>query len=116
MTNEVLCVLYALQNMKMSDGHAPHMFWTKDDISGYIPVNSHLSQSGTHDRTLDGFALGNGKTISRKCVAKSLTPFINSNFGINITSLFKMSGRGGRNNGRGGRGRGSANPGERGRG
>jgi hypothetical protein len=39
-------------------------------------------------------------------MTSTLTPFVNRNVGINITSLFKMSGRGGRNNGRGGRGRG----------
>jgi hypothetical protein len=49
-------------------------------------------------------------------VTSTLTPFFNRNIGINITSLFKMSGRGGRNIGRGGRGRGSANRGGRGRG
>jgi hypothetical protein len=47
-------------------------------------------------------------------VTSALTPFANRNIGINLASLFKMSGRGGRNNGRGGRGRGSANRGGRG--
>jgi hypothetical protein len=42
-------------------------------------------------------------------VTSALTPFVNRKVGINPASLFKMSGRGGRNNGRGGRGRGSAN-------
>jgi hypothetical protein len=46
----------------------------------------------------------------------TLTSFVNRNVGINIASLFKMSGRGGRNNGRGGRDRGSANRGGRGQG
>jgi hypothetical protein len=49
-------------------------------------------------------------------VTSTLTPFANLNVGINLASLFKMSGRGGRNNSRGGRGRGSANRGGRGRG
>jgi hypothetical protein len=49
-------------------------------------------------------------------VTSTLTPFANRSVGINLSSLFKMSGRGGRNNGRGGRGRGSANRGGRGRG
>jgi hypothetical protein len=54
-------------------------------------------------------------------VTSTLTHFVNRNVGINIASLFKMSGRGGRNNGRGGRGRdgrgrGSTNRGGRGRG
>jgi hypothetical protein len=42
-------------------------------------------------------------------VTSTLTPFANRNFVINLASLFKMSGRGGRNNGHSGRGRGSAN-------
>jgi hypothetical protein len=49
-------------------------------------------------------------------VTSTLTPFVNRNVGINLVSLFKMSDRGGRNNGRSGRGRGSANRGGRGRG
>jgi hypothetical protein len=49
-------------------------------------------------------------------VTSKLTPFVNRNVGINIASLFNMSGRGGRNNGRGGRGCGSANRGGRGQG
>jgi enamine deaminase RidA (YjgF/YER057c/UK114 family) len=49
-------------------------------------------------------------------VTSTLTPFVNFNVGINLASLFKMSGRGGRNNGRGGRGRGSTNRGGRSRG
>jgi ribosomal protein L15 len=49
-------------------------------------------------------------------VTSTLTPFANRNVGIDLISLFKMSGSGGRNNGRGGRGRGSANRGGRGRG
>jgi hypothetical protein len=49
-------------------------------------------------------------------VTSALTPFVNRNVGINLASLFKMSGRGGRNNGSGGRGRGGANHGGRGRG
>jgi hypothetical protein len=48
-------------------------------------------------------------------VTSTLTPFVNRKVGINLASLFKMSGKGGRNNGRGGRGRGSANRGGRGR-
>jgi hypothetical protein len=44
-------------------------------------------------------------------VTSTLTHFVNRNVGINLASLFKMSGRGGRNNSRGGRGRGSANRG-----
>jgi hypothetical protein len=39
-------------------------------------------------------------------VTSTLTLFANRNVGINMASLFKMSGRGGRNNGRDGRGRG----------
>jgi hypothetical protein len=49
-------------------------------------------------------------------VTSTLTPFANRNVGINLASLFKMSGRGGRNNGHCGRGRGSANRCGRGRG
>jgi hypothetical protein len=49
-------------------------------------------------------------------VTSTLTHFANHNVGINLASLFKMSGRGGRNNGRSGRGCGSANRGGRGRG
>jgi hypothetical protein len=49
-------------------------------------------------------------------VTSTLITFANRNVGINLVSLFKMSDRGGRNNGRGGRGRGSANRGGRGRG
>jgi hypothetical protein len=41
---------------------------------------------------------------------------VNRNIGINLVPLFKMSGRGGKNNGRGGRGRGGNNRGGRGRG
>jgi hypothetical protein len=48
-------------------------------------------------------------------VTSTLTPFTNRNIGIYLASLFKMSGRGGENNGRGGRGPGSANRGGRGR-
>jgi hypothetical protein len=44
-------------------------------------------------------------------VTSTLTPFANRNVGINLASLFKMIGRGGRNNGHGGRGLGSANRG-----
>jgi hypothetical protein len=47
-------------------------------------------------------------------LTSTLRPLANRNAGINLASLFKMSGRGGRNNGRGGRGRGSANRGGRG--
>jgi hypothetical protein len=42
-------------------------------------------------------------------VTSTLTPFANRNVGINLASLFKMSGRGGIHNGCSGRGRGSAN-------
>jgi hypothetical protein len=42
--------------------------------------------------------------------------FANRNVGINIAPLFKMIGRGGRNNGRGGRSCGGTNRGGRGRG
>jgi hypothetical protein len=49
-------------------------------------------------------------------VISTLTPFVNRNVGINLASLFKISGRGGRNNGLGGSGRGSANRGGLGRG
>jgi hypothetical protein len=49
-------------------------------------------------------------------VTSTLITFANRNVSINLASLFKMSGRGGRNNGRGGRGRGSANRGGRRRG
>jgi hypothetical protein len=49
-------------------------------------------------------------------VTSTVIPFANRNVGINLAPLFKMSGRGGRNNGRGGRGRGGANRGGRGRG
>jgi hypothetical protein len=49
-------------------------------------------------------------------VSSTLTPFVNRNVGIKLASLFKMSDRGGKNNGRGGRGRGSANRGGRGQG
>jgi hypothetical protein len=49
-------------------------------------------------------------------VTSTLKPFVNRNVGINLASLFKMSNRGGRNNGRGGRGRGSANRSGHGRG
>jgi hypothetical protein len=49
-------------------------------------------------------------------VKSTVTPIANRNDGINLASLFKMSGRGGRNNGCGGRGHGSANLGGRGRG
>jgi hypothetical protein len=46
----------------------------------------------------------------------TLIPFVNRTVGINLPPLFKMSGRGGRNNSHGGRGRGSATRGGRGRG
>jgi hypothetical protein len=49
-------------------------------------------------------------------VTSTLTPFANRNVGINLASLFKISDRGGRNNGRSGRERGSANRGGDGRG
>jgi hypothetical protein len=49
-------------------------------------------------------------------VTSTLAPFAKRNVGINLASLFKMSGRGGRNNGRSGRSRGSANRGGCGRG
>jgi hypothetical protein len=42
--------------------------------------------------------------------------FVNRNVGINIAVLFKMSGRGGRNNSRGGHGRGAAGGGGHSRG
>jgi hypothetical protein len=54
-------------------------------------------------------------------VTSSSILFVNRNIGINTAAFFKMSGRGGRNNGRGGRGRecghtytGSANAAKRG--
>jgi hypothetical protein len=47
-------------------------------------------------------------------VRSTLIPFANRNVGINLAPLFKMSGRGGRNNGPGGRGRGGTNSGRRG--
>jgi hypothetical protein len=49
-------------------------------------------------------------------VKSTLPPFANLNVCINLASLFKMSGRGGINNGCGVHGRGSANCGGRGRG
>jgi hypothetical protein len=49
-------------------------------------------------------------------VTSTLTLFANRNIGINLASLFKMSGRGGRRNGRSGHVRGSANRGGHGRG
>jgi hypothetical protein len=51
-------------------------------------------------------------------VKSTLIPFSNRNVDINLDPLFKMSGRGGRNKGRGGRGRDGANRGgiSRGRG
>jgi hypothetical protein len=49
-------------------------------------------------------------------VTSTLIHFANRNVGINLAPLFKMSGRGGRNNVRGGRGRGGANSGGPGRG
>jgi hypothetical protein len=49
-------------------------------------------------------------------VTSILIPFSNRNLGINLTPLFKMSSRGGRNNSRGGRGRDGANRGGHGRG
>jgi hypothetical protein len=49
-------------------------------------------------------------------VTSTLASFANRNVGINLASLFKMSGRGGRNNSRSGQGRGSATCGGRGRG
>jgi hypothetical protein len=49
-------------------------------------------------------------------VTSTLTTFANRNSGINFASLFKMIGRGGRNNGRSRRGRGEANRGGHGRG
>jgi hypothetical protein len=49
-------------------------------------------------------------------VTSTLIPFANRNVGINLAPLFKLSGRGGRNNGRGVCGRGGANRGGRGRG
>jgi hypothetical protein len=42
-------------------------------------------------------------------VTSTLTTFANRNVGINLALLFKISGRGGRNNGRGGRSSGSVN-------
>jgi hypothetical protein len=39
-------------------------------------------------------------------VTEAYLLFVNRNVGINLAVLFKMSGRGGRNNGRGGAGRG----------
>jgi hypothetical protein len=49
-------------------------------------------------------------------LTSTLTLFANRNIAINLAPLFKMSGKGGRNNGRGGRGRGGANNGGIGRG
>jgi hypothetical protein len=46
-------------------------------------------------------------------VTFTLIPFANRNIGINLARLFKMSGRRGRNNGRGGCGGGGANRGGR---
>jgi hypothetical protein len=46
-------------------------------------------------------------------VTSTLIPFANRKVGINLAPLFKMRGRGGRNNGRGGRGRGGVNRGGR---
>jgi hypothetical protein len=48
-------------------------------------------------------------------VTSTLILFANRNVGINLAPLFKMSGRGGRNNDRDGRGHGGANRGRRGR-
>jgi hypothetical protein len=48
-------------------------------------------------------------------MTSTLILFVNLVVGINLAPLFKMSGRGGRNNGRGGRGRGGANHGGSGR-
>jgi hypothetical protein len=56
----------------------------------------------------------NSKIQKPSLIVKSkLIHFANRNSGINLAPLFKMSDRGGRNNGRGGRGRGGANRGGR---
>jgi hypothetical protein len=61
---------------------------------------------------------GFNSEIQQPSLIVTSTLFVNRNVGINLASLFKMSGRTGRNNGCGcgGRGRGSANRGGRGQG
>jgi hypothetical protein len=73
--------------------------------------------------TLSGFKfeqVGNGFNSKIQqtllIVTSTLILFANRNVGINLAPLFKMSGKGGRNNGRGGRGRGGSNRGGSGRG
>jgi hypothetical protein len=83
--------------------------------------NSKRLQTTTKSLSLSDFKfeqVGNGFNSEIQqpffIVKSTLTPFANRNGGINLASLFKMSGGGGRNNGRGGHGCGSANRGERG--
>jgi hypothetical protein len=86
-------------------------------------INSKRLQTSTKSLSLSDFKfeqVGHGLNSEIQqpllIVTSTLTPFANHNVGINLASLFKMSGRGGRNNGLGGRSRGSADRGGRGRG
>jgi hypothetical protein len=85
--------------------------------------NSERVQTSTKSLSLSDFKLeqaghGFNSNIQKPLliVTSTLITLANHNVGINLAPLFKMSGRGGRNNGRGGRGRGGANHGGRGRG
>jgi hypothetical protein len=85
--------------------------------------NSKRLQTSTKSLSLSDFKFEqvghgfNSEIQEPSLIVKStLTPFTNRIIGINLASLFKMSGRGGRNNGCGVRGRGSANRGGFGRG
>jgi hypothetical protein len=89
-------------------------------VAGSIPSNyklrsKRLSLSGFKFEQV-GHGLNSEIHQPLLIVTSILTPFTNRNVGINLASLFKMSGRGGRNNGRSGHDRGGANRGGRGRG
>jgi hypothetical protein len=79
-------------------------------ISSFRKVSrgSKRPQTSTKSSSLiDGFNSDIQKPLF--IVMSTLKPFTNRSVGKNLASLFKMSGRGGINNGSGGQGRGGAN-------
>jgi hypothetical protein len=118
-------------------GHGFNSRWLpalEKSVAGSIPsdfqiyqvsrgFNSKRLQTSTKSLSLSDFKfeqVGHGFNSEIQqpllIVTSTLIPFANRNVGINLAPLFKMSGGGGRKNGRGGRGHAGANRGGRGRG
>jgi hypothetical protein len=104
---------------KPSAGSIPSIFQYYQVGRGF---NSKRHQTSAESSTLSeskfeqvghGFKSEDHHLLSVVTLASIL--FVNRNVGINLTAFFKMSGREGRNNGRGGCGRGGASRGGRGR-